>query len=548
MASATLRAVQANLSIINPSTNQYMQYGRMVVIAMRKDTKIAIVVLAANKKPVVAIQSSPAVNWVLQNMVYCSFVSGGHRGLLQFPNAQEAELFTAFALSGKLFDPLNNNASICITQAKGPAIPPDFPFKVNYKCYDLMSKKIDGPIMDEKDFEVSPADEQSPLKSIAKEGSTAGSVFLVAYPHNIVGIVHSISETSDLPSFGSTKTENKSVNEEGEVEQPSKKKKKYVDMEEEERAKQQELIQQQLQQKQQQQQAVNRPPPPGSVSPNSMYDSQLESIRNEMQSKFIELSQMIASLRRTLATQSSIPLMSDILISSIQRLLKENQYKDQQIAEKKQLLDILNARQSDTRERDALRIKLAELGTKLSAQRQKTREKNEEQEALSKKIMELQSELSSKKVNAEVSLNELRQQLNEDKKQQIDQLYKQRDELNANAKRVSDELQAVKAEFEKTLNENKRLKEMTSKDKTKELEELQKKAPAVINNAVKGMISGVFRMVQANFLEDNAYDGESIKKAIRLAMQRQANTMLTEMEQDADNVEEDEDQEDEDEQ
>lgn len=410
MASVTLRAVQANLSIINPATNQYMQYGRMVVIAMRKDTKIALVVLAANKKPVVAIQSTPSVSWTLQNMVYCSFVSGAHRGLLQFPNAQEAELFTAFALSGKLFDPMNNNAPICISQAKGPAITPDFPFKVNYKCYDLMSKKIDGPIMDENDFEVSPSDAQNPLKTIAREGSTAGSTFLVAYPHNIIGIVHSISETSNLPSFGSSTTESKAVNEDDNEDDQSNKKEKVKDMEEEERAKQQETLQQQ-QRQQQQQQMMNRPPPPGSISPNSMYDSQLESIRNEMQSKFTELSQMIASLRRTLATQSSIPLMSDILVSSIQRLLKENQNKDQQIAEKKQLLDILNTRQSDTRERDALRIKLAELGTKLSAQRQKTREKNEEQEALSKKIIELQSDLKLKRVNAETSLNEFRAHL-----------------------------------------------------------------------------------------------------------------------------------------
>lgn len=537
MASVTLRATQANLSIVNPGTNQYMPYGKMIVIAMRKEKQIAIVVLRADKKPVMALQSNPSMTWNLQNQVYCSFVSGNYRGLLQFPNAQEAELFTAFALSGKLFDPSNNNAAICISKVKGPPLNPQFPFKVNYKCYDLLSKKIDGPIMDETNIEVSPADGENPLKTIAQEGNTQGSVFLVAYPHNTVGIIHSISETANLPTFGGSShtSESKETEQENpEDDESSKKKKKGKKGEEQQPEPQPEP------------QVYRGPPPPNSVSPNSMYDSQLESIRNEMQSKFNELTQMIASLRRTQAMQSNIPLMSDILVSSIQRLLKENQNKDQQIAEKKQLLDILNARQSDTRERDALRIKLAELGSKLSAQRSKTREKNQEQEELSRKIVELQTELSLKKVNAESSFAELRAQLNEDKQRQIDELTKQRDEINANAKKVSDELQAVKAEFEKTLNENKRLKEMTSKDKTKELEQLQKNLPLVVSNVVKGMIAGVYKMVVANFNEDYEYDGEAIKKAVRVAMQRQANNLLNTMEQDlqADDDEEEEEEDD----
>ncbi|OHS94491.1 hypothetical protein TRFO_11118 [Tritrichomonas foetus] len=440
-------------------------------------------------------------------------------------------------MSGKL---AQSGGAICIDQKQGGPINGDFPFKVSYKCYDLQAKKIDQPVMDAENFEISPAD-QTPLRAITKEG-TEGSTFLVQFPHNIVGIVHSISETAALPMFdGASKSTD--VNSGSKKKKRSKKRDSEASESQPDEAAKAAAAAQQAQ-LQQQMQRPRGPPPPNSVSPNSMYDSQLESIRNEMQSKFNELTQMIASLRRTQATQSNIPLASDILVSSVQRLLRENQIKDQQIAEKKQLLDILNARQSDTRERDALRIQLAELGSKLSAQRQQTRVKNDEQEELSKKIQDLQAEFSLKKVKAESSLNELRRQLDDDKMKQIDELNKQRQEITLNAQKADEELAKVREEFERTLAENKRLKEMKSKDKTQELKNLEKKLPTVMAQAVKGMITGVYGIISANFDEDTDYDGEVIKKAIRTAMQRKANQMLEAIEQDA--LEDDGDEEEED--
>ena len=535
MSSVTLRATQANLSIVNPQTNQYMQYGRMVVIALRKESTIAIVALSAQKKPIMAVQCTADIQWTLQNSVYCSFVSQGHRGLFQFASASEAELFTALALTGKLANP---PGVICIDQRQGPAINPDFPMKVSYKCYDVMAKKIDEPVMEQDNFEISPTDD-TPIRSIAKLEAGAGSTFVVQFPHNIVAVVHSISETANLPMFGGASQAQANEQEAGE-DAGGKKKKKSKRRQSEAPPNESAPVQPQQPIQPQIIQA-----PPNSVSPNSMYDSQLESIRNEMQSKFTELTQMIASLRRTLASQSNIPLASDILVSSVQRLLKENQIKDQQIAEKKQLLDILSTRQSDTRERDSLRIQLAELGSKLSEQRKITREKNEEQETLSKKIQDLQAELSIKKVNAESSINELRLKLDEDKNKQIAELNEQRKEVAMNAQKAEEEYNNAKTEYEKAVEENKRLREMTSKDKTKQLKSLEKKLPLVMSQAVKGMIAGVYRLISNNFDEDEEYDAETIRKAIRAAMQRQANAMLNAMEKDT--LEDDDDEEEEEE-
>lgn len=260
-----------------------------------------------------------------------------------------------------------------------------------------------------------------------------------------------------------------------------------------------------------------------------MYDAQLESIRTEMQSRFNELSQMIASLRRTQAVQNNVALTSDVLVSSVQRLLKENQAKDQLIAEKQQLIDLLNERHTDTRERDAMRIQLAELGSKLSAQRHLTRQKMDQQKELNAQIEELQGQIVKAKVEAESRMAILHQQLEAEKAKQADELEQARKSLEWNVKSAEEEVAKIRAQFEKALAENKALKSQTSRDVSAELKKMQDAVPGIIQRTVKQMVAGVYQMIQENFDEDTDYDGQAVMKAIRTALQAQATEMLEEI-------------------
>jgi predicted nucleic acid-binding Zn-ribbon protein len=207
-------------------------------------------------------------------------------------------------------------------------------------------------------------------------------------------------------------------------------------------------------------------------------------------------------------------------------LLKENQAKDQLIAEKQQLIDLLNERHTDTRERDAMRIQLAELGSKLSAQRHLTREKMDQQKALNGQIEELQAQIVKAKVDAESRLAILHQQLEAEKQKQADELEQARKRLEWNVKQAEEEVAQIRSQFEKALSENKALKSQTSRDVSAELKKMQDAVPGVIERTVKQMVSGVYEMIQDNFEEDTDYDGQAVMNAIRTALRVQAGKML----------------------
>jgi chromosome segregation ATPase len=258
-----------------------------------------------------------------------------------------------------------------------------------------------------------------------------------------------------------------------------------------------------------------------------------------MQAKFAELSQMMASLRRTQAVQNNVALTSDVLVSSVQRLLKENQAKDQLIAEKQQLIDLLNERHTDTRERDAMRIQLAELGSKLSAQRQLTREKTDQQKQLNAQIEELQAQIVKAKVDSESRLAILHEQLETEKTRQAEELEQSRKQLQWNVSQAEEEVTRIRAQFEKALSENKTLKSQTARDLTGELQKMKDAVPGVIQRTVKQMVSGVYEMIQENFDEDTEYDGSTIMKGIRIALERQARTMMDQIDPQDDEEEDD---------
>jgi predicted nucleic acid-binding Zn-ribbon protein len=495
--------------------------------------------LTGNNQTVAGIVVSPDIDWSIQNDVYCSFVDGQRRRLLVlFDSAQEARIFTSLALSAKLSQ---SKQPICIVNSGKGAINAADRFAVKFACYDLQQAKVDAPVMSEDRFEIGPSDD-TPLKSIAPNG-TYGSVFLVPYPHGVVAIVESIVDERALPSLP---TAADSPSPDASEDAAPKKSKRRPAPEPSPAASPSAAPASAAPAT-----APAAEPGPGpasaprpafasnAVQPQAMYDSQLESIRGELQSRFSELSQMIASLRRTQAVQNNVALTSDVLVSSVQRLLKENQAKDQLIAEKQQLIDLLNERHTDTRERDAMRIQLAELSSKLSAQRTLTREKMEQQRSLNDQIADLQAQIVKAKVDTESRLAVLHGQLEGEKAKQADELEQARRRLELAVAQAEEEVAKVRTSFEKALAENKSLKSQTARDVSAELKKMQDSVPAMVQRIVKQMVAGVYQMIQDNFEEESDYDGQTVMKAIWTALQAQGKVMLEQIDPQEDDEEED---------
>ena len=68
---------------------------------------------------------------------------------------------------------------------------------------------------------------------------------------------------------------------------------------------------------------------------------------------------------------------------------------------------------------------------------------------------------------------------------------------------------------------------------------MKKAVPILVQRTVKQMVSGVYQLIQDNFDDDTEYDGVMIMKAIKTALQTQANEIFEQI----DPEEEDEDDE-----
>ena len=527
-----LRNALVTVSILNPQTNTYTQMGRTYVAASRSKGNIVMCILGPGRKVIAAAPANAQIDWTIMKEVYCTFVDTRNtRYLLLFASAQEARIFTMIALAAKLN---SQNDPICIVKRAGPAFPENDRFPVNYACYDTLKAKIDNPIMQEENFEIGPTDE-TPMKQIAK-GGQMGSVFLVKCPHGVVAIVESIRKGQALPSLPGYEADDvEDAQPEEENEQPQEKPKKRKHRKSEKKDEPEPEVQQPA--------PAKRLLRPGEVRPQPMYDSQLESIRKEMQDKFSELMQHMASLRRTQAVQNNVALTSDVLVSSVQRLLKENQAKDQLIAEKQQLIDLLNERRADTRERDAMHIQLGELMSKLSAQRQLTTEKTDQQKELRAQIENLQAQVIKANVDAKARLTTLHQQLELEKQQQFEEVEQSRRQLVESVKFAEEEVAKVRALYQQALARNKILSSESKRDYTEQLELLKTKSPIVIQNAIKKMVSGVFEIFQEAFDDETEYDSTAIMNAVKSSLQQQANRMMEEIDPDDDEEEDEEETE-----
>lgn len=521
-----LRNALVTVSILNPQTNTYTHLGRTYIAASRSKGNVVMCIVGPGHKVIAMAPANEKIDWSIMKDVYCTFVATtNYRYLLLFQSPEEARIFTMIALAAKL---KAEKKPICIVKRPGAPFPEHDRFPVNYQCYDLLRAKIDKPVMTEENLEIGPTDD-TPMKQITKSGKM-GSIFLVECPHGIIAIVESILTGDVLPSISPDEDETAETEPAKEKHEEKTKKRKHrkssgkaEEPEEEPKPA-----------------PVKRVLRPGEVRPQPMYDSQIESIRKEMQEKFNELIQMMASLRRTQAVQNNVALTSDVLVSSVQRLLKENQAKDQLIAEKQQLIDLLNERRADTRERDAMHIQLGELMSKLSAQRQLTNEKTEQQKELRAQITDLQAQVIKANVDAKARLETLHQQLESEKQQQIEEVEQSRRQLTESVRMAEEEVAKVRARYQEAVAKNKALNSESKRDYTDQLELLKAKSPMVIQNVIKKMVSGVFDIFQQEFDDDTEYDSTAILNAVKSSLQRQANIMAEEI--DPDDEEEDEEE------
>ena len=261
-----------------------------------------------------------------------------------------------------------------------------------------------------------------------------------------------------------------------------------------------------------------------------VFDSQLEQIRSEMTQKFNDLSKMIVSLKMQQEQRASAPQSSDILVASVQRLIRENQEKDKLIAEKQQLIELLNARKSDTRERDELRKQLADLTSKVAAQKEATQKKLDEQRRLKDKVEVLKQKIAAAKIDSESRLAAVRRELEAERQKQLSDLDQTKQHLQWSVNKAESEVQELKKKIQEAEAENKRLKERTKTDSAKELEKLQGQADELLQNTVKKMVYNVFQVARQKFQESESYDGSQVIKAVRQILQNQAEEMLEELE------------------
>ena len=513
-----LRGAPVTVSYLNPQTNTYTQIGKTFVVATRKSGTVLICVLGADRTPISAVPVTPAIDWIIQNEVYCTYVDTKKvRYLLLFATPDEARLFTSIALAAKL---QQDKSPICIVKKEGAVIQNGERFAVKVNCYNV-TEKIEAPVLKEEYLEVAPSD-NTPLNSLSGSGQI-GSTYLVKFSETVVAVAEIIPRVQQQPKAKAPAEEPKLPKEKPKESQekpktdekkPAPKPDKEDEPVEGPGAHAKELLKQM---------------PKVTPKAKRVYDPQFEVIRQDMQARFDAIAAKMAALRRKQAASSDSASSTKLLISSVQRLLKENEAKDKLIAEKQQILDQLNAENADTRERDVLRHKLADLGTQLTFQQQLTKEKIQLQKRLRERIEELGVEIVKAKESGEEKLVQLRQQLDDEKQKQLEDLEKKKEQLEKTVVTVEAEAVEVRAQYEKALEENKELSEKADKDFGQELEKLKERIPLLIQHTVKQMVTGVYEIIEQEFDEDEDYDGITAAKTIQTAVETQTREMLDEV-------------------
>ena len=548
--------------------NNYREIGTLPIYAMKSpENKFMLLVLKNPKEPLFMIDASKKVNWVLSQGVYATYTDQSNRSvLLRFRNHDELLAFSLIALSSTASA---TPANVTIIE-EGPKAS-QIEISENSLIVDAKIVNFNDPTYNPmtNDGITIPRDYPSELRNIYNGGkydsfciiSMNGNVFALCYvkpnPNQVATpeepkIEEKPQEIEKKEEKTAQNTEKVETKPKQKEEKPKKKHEKSSEKEEKPKStptpapqpKEEKLTPKETkteEKPQQNQENVSKPPSTTVIvsqeeepknTPKPVFDAQLEQIRSEMTQKFNNLSKMIISLKQQQQQRSSAPLSSDILVASVQRLIRENREKDKLIAEKQQLIELLNARKSDTRERDELRRQLADLTSKVAAKKEETQKKLDEQRRLKDKVEVLKQKIAAARVDSESKLAAVRRELEAERQKQLSDLDQTKQHLQWSVNKAEAEVQELKKKIQEAEAENKRLKERTKVDSAKELENLKAKANELLEITVRKMVTGVFQNVQKAFQESQEYDGSQVIRGVRQLLQNQADEIFQEIDGD----------------
>ena len=508
----TLRGSLILLSKLNVQTNQYDQIGKFPIVAMRKNGKSLFLFLNGNK-PILGIEINNNLDWTIQNNVYCTFLDpGNNRYLVLFGSPEDALLFTLIALSSKVFSNLNSFIEIISTST--PKFSMESDFKINFILYSLNVSKIENPIQQENNFIVT--NSSDPHFLLLKGNCSIGNVFLLPFSSNSIAIVTIVEEIlikkpesnlidspqlSEIPKIKEIKNE---IIKKDEIKEEIPKNK---------------ILEEEINNNNNQK-----------TESKSPFDNQIEEIKKEFNDKFEELSKKIINIKKSQNISNSQSISSDILISSIQRLIKENELKDKLITEKQQLIDSLSSKRLDTRERDSLRKELSEISSKIVNQKNINQQKNKEKEDLIEKINKLKFDIEKFENEKKIKLNNLKKQIEEDQKNQLNEIEQQQQKLNWDIKKSEEETKLLNDQLNKLKLENNELKININNNSKQELEKLKNDLPKITQNIIKKLASNTFSYINDEIDPDEEYEGNKIINAVKIALKTSADQIIEELE------------------
>jgi len=542
----TLRGAKVLFSVLNAQTNQYDQKGALLLVAMRKGGKVAMVLLNGNK-PLMGIPITPSLDWALQNEVYCSFLDGNNnRFLLQFGKAEDASLFTAIAQYPKIF--ANQKSPLIITSGTGPQITGTF--LASYWVYNMHVQAIESPVLQESDKIIS-ISEDSPLKICA--GLNFGSQCLCFYPPSSIAIVQ-ISK--DAPNISPISPKEKKENDSelfdkklGELPspQPTKEEVKPIIIQE---TKPQIIEDKKIEMKTpikevpKSEVKIHTPdisPKPLAETKSVLKDAQdakkevskeeapyqnkeLNDMRNLMLDKFSAIQHQLGDIQKN--RTANAPLQSMILVNSVQRLVLENEKKDKLIAEKQQLLDLLRTKKSDTRERDQLRRDLAELSSKAAAQKENINQAIKEKNNLEEQLKSLKEESNRLKSEKEKRMIQFRKLLEEEQQKELATMEQTKQQIQWKVKNAEDQHKLLSDQLNSLKQENERLKRESKTNSKEELQKLKDSYSQVIEDSLKRYANATYKMLLDAFDSSREYEGTEIIRAVKIALDHNAKELF----------------------
>ena len=521
--SAPIRATPVVLQIYNTQLQRYDTVGTFPLIAMMVKSNFMLFLFQSNR-PLLGIPVTSTTEWTLQNDTCCMYTDPQHRVyVLQFSSPAEARLFSAIACYQKL---LSEKQPICIMKGNKGMIDPVNSFSVNFAAYDLNMKQITEPIRKEENFTISSFDD-TPIKEVAGKGEY-GSVFIVLFAPGVVAVVDVLDSNSLLPSLPPTSS---NVSAKSKENTPKKEGKSRRSHKKGKHGRRESVSSSDV----------------GNLSDNSVssapgkkkiekehdeeeeelpFDNQLADIRQTMENLYLKAKADIASLYRTQLLKSGIKPSEDDLVSSLQRLIKQNIERELVIEEKRELIDLLEKRDVDTSEVEKIRMQIGQTTTKLSLQKTTNRDLTSKINELKEKIEDAENKLVQTRVDAEAAKEIAQMNLQMKTEEKRADLRNRIEELKWQISQEEKQLTEAKNRLDFEKSEMQRIAKAHEEDYSEDYNLLKEQFEKASNEMKQTFIDGVTSMIVSAFEQEKEYPKNKALGAVRTALSVQNDDMF----------------------